>query len=152
MTQPNRANPLKAYAAANVYTQADSATPHRLVQMLMEGALARVAVAKHQMKEKKIADKCESITRAMDIVLALQGALDIAAGGKVAETLHALYEYMSLQLLKANAENDPNKLDEVYKLLSTVKQGWDAVPDKYKTATHDELLNLAQQPAATKAV
>ncbi len=148
MSIAKRNNPLNEYASVNVYSAADSASPHRIVQMLMEGALSRIAAAKRLMTERKIADKCENITRAMDIVLALQAALDKEIGGKIAETLDALYEYMSIQLLKANVENDPSKLDEVYKLLNTIKQGWDAVPDEYKNANHDELQKLAQPAPA----
>lgn len=150
MSIAKRNSPLNEYASVNVYSAADSASPHRIVQMLMEGALSRIAAAKRLLTERKISDKCENISRAVDIVLALQAALDKDIGGKIAETLDALYEYMSLQLTKANLDNDPSKLDEVYKLLSTIKQGWDAVPDEFKNASHDDLQKLAPADVAAK--
>ena len=39
----------------------------------------------------------------------------------------SLYEYMAVRLTLANAKNDPEIIDEVARLLITVKSGWDAL-------------------------
>ena len=36
---------------------------------------------------------------------------------------------MSRRLIEANAKGDPEIIDEVARLLITVKEGWDAIPD-----------------------
>lgn len=152
MSLTKRGNPAAQYSAVNVYTAQQVASPHRIVQMLMEGALQCLNNSKREMLAKHIAQKCEHITRVLDIVQALRRALDHSAGGQVASTLDALYEYMELQLFKANLTNDPALLDEVYKLLNTVKQGWDAIPDQYRNATAEQLRqSVAEAAPAIKA-
>ena len=59
-------------------------------------------------------------------------ALDEFLGEKTVEEvaleqLDSLYEYMAVRLTLANAKNDPEIIDEVARLLITVKSGWDAI-------------------------
>ena len=42
----------------------------------------------------------------------------------------SLYAYMSKRLVEANVQNDPEILNEVARLLITVKEGWDAIGDQ----------------------
>lgn len=148
MSFTNRGNPAAQYSAVNVFTAQQMASPHRIVQMLMEGALQSINNAKREMLAKHIAPKCEHVSRAIDIVQALRRALDHSVGGQIASNLDALYEYMELQLFKANVANDPALLDEVYKLLNTVKQGWDAIPEQHRNATAEQLQQSANAVAA----
>jgi flagellar protein FliS len=48
-------------------------------------------------------------------------------GGKIAEDLRALYEYMLVRLTVANASNDTAIVAEVSKLVRDVKIGWDGI-------------------------
>ena len=41
-----------------------------------------------------------------------------------------LYVYMMKRLAEANIKTDPRILDEVSGLLTTVKEGWDAIGDQ----------------------
>lgn len=38
--------------------------------------------------------------------------------------------YMSRRLIEANVKGDPTIIDEVARLLITVKEGWDAIGDQ----------------------
>ncbi len=128
----------KVAGAANTYkrvgtqTEAMSAGPHRLVQMLMEGALTKIAVAKEHMVRGAIPKKAQHIQWAVSIIGALQDALDTEGGGQAATNLAALYEYMQMQLFKANLHDDPKLLDEVIDLLVTIKSGWDGMPQELR--------------------
>jgi flagellar secretion chaperone FliS len=128
----NAVSAIKQYQQVSVNSSVMGASPHRLVQMLMEGALERIAVAKESMARKEIAMKGQSIGRAIEIVGGLQGALNIEAGGEIAENLSNLYDYMIRRLLVANNQNDESILDEVSGLMIEIKMGWDAMPDAYK--------------------
>ncbi|MGZ5007857.1 MAG: flagellar export chaperone FliS [Methylobacter sp.] len=128
----NAVSAIKQYQQVSVNSSVMGASPHRLVQMLMEGALERIAVAKQSMIRKEIALKGKSIGRAIEIVGGLQGALNIEAGGEIAENLSNLYDYMIRRLLVANNQNDVSILDEVSGLMIEIKMGWDAMPDAYK--------------------
>lgn len=128
----NAVSAIKQYQQVSVDSSVMGASPHRLVQMLMEGVLERVASAKQSMVRNDIAMKSRNIGRAIDIVGGLQGSLNKDVGGEIAENLDNLYDYMIRRLLVANSQNDENILDEVSNLMIQIKMGWDAMPDAYK--------------------
>ncbi|MCH8506840.1 MAG: flagellar export chaperone FliS, partial [Ectothiorhodospiraceae bacterium] len=82
------------------------ADPHRLIQMLMEGFLTRVAQARGAMERGQTADKGVEIGKAISIVEGLRVSLDMERGGELSESLASLYEYMQRRLLEANLHND----------------------------------------------
>lgn len=111
-----------------VLAEVNEANPHRLIQLLFDGALERIATAKGAMQQGNVAVKGERISKAIGILDGLRAHLDMEKGGEVAANLDALYEYMGRRLTEANLRNDPAMLDEVSKLLREVKAGWDAIP------------------------
>ncbi|TFY84527.1 flagella export chaperone FliS [Pseudomonas kairouanensis] len=125
-------NPMRAlrqYQKVNSHAQVSEASPHRLIQMLLEGGLDRLAQAKGAMSRGDIAQKCVLITKAIDIITGLRQGLDEekAEDPAAIRQLDSLYEYMNTRLAQANASNDPEVIDEVARLLITVKSGWDAI-------------------------
>jgi len=118
---------MKQYQSVNTNAQLVDASPHRLIQMLMEGGLARLAQARGAMERGDVALKGTLIGKAVDIVGGLREALDQKAGGEVAANLDNLYAYMTTRLLEANLKNDSAILDEVAGLLREVKAGWDGI-------------------------
>jgi len=120
---------MQQYKKMSVQGGVDSATPHRLIQMLMEGALEKIATAKFHMEKNEIARKGENISLAISIIDGLRVSLDKSTGGEIAQNLDDLYEYMGRILLQANLKNDVAKLDEVSGLLNEIKSAWDAIPD-----------------------
>jgi flagellar protein FliS len=120
---------LRAYQKVNSHAQISEASPHRLIQMLFEGGLDRLAQAKGAMERGDIAQKCLLISKAIDIITGLRQGLDEekAEDPAAIQQLDSLYEYMNSQLLKANVNNDPEIIDEVVRLLTTLKSGWDAI-------------------------
>jgi len=103
------------------------ASPHRLIQMLLDGAMSRILSAKASLKQKNIAKKGEQIGNAISIIEGLRASLDFKVGGELSENLDALYEYIAGILLQANIQDDVALLDEAGKLLSEIKMGWDAI-------------------------
>jgi flagellar secretion chaperone FliS len=130
--QMNAGLAIKQYQQVSVNSSVMGASPHHLVQMLMAGALERIALAKSSMACNEIAMKGQNISKAIGIVSGLQESLNIEAGGKTAENLSNLYDYMARRLLVANSQNDESILDEVSSLMIELKMGWDAIPDAYK--------------------
>src|SRR5690625_1418903 len=104
------------------------ADQHQLVQMLMEGALDRLARAKGAIERGAGVEKGELLGKAISIIGGLQGSLNAAAGGEIAANLDALYDYMQQRLLQANLKNDSAAIDEVVSLLRELKEAWDAMP------------------------
>ena len=118
---------LAQYQQVNTHAGVEGANPHRLVQMLMEGALQRMAEAKGAILRQDVGGKGEALGKAIAIVGGLRDALNIDQGGQLAQNLDNLYDYMGRQLLLANQRNDEALIDEVVLLMRTVKSGWDGI-------------------------
>lgn len=134
-TDMNASVAMQQYRQNHVQGGVEFASPHRLVQMLMEGALEKILSAKGSMANKDIAKKGEQISWAISIIDSLRSCLDLDAGGDFAQNLSALYDYMEQQLLMANIKNDPSILNEVAQLIIQVKSGWDAIPAEHHQTT-----------------
>ncbi|MGR8931159.1 MAG: flagellar export chaperone FliS [Gammaproteobacteria bacterium] len=123
-------NNVRQYAVdsykSGIVAEVEDANPHRLIQMLFEGGLQRIAVAKGAIQRNEIALKGESISKAIAIVGGLRSSLDLTQG-EIANNLDRLYEYMERRLVDANLHNDESILDEVSGLLKDVKSAWDAI-------------------------
>ena len=121
-------NALKAYTHVGIETGVDTADSHKLISMLYQGALLAIANARNAILRKDIPVKGKSISHAIRIIgEGLQASLDKNVGGKLAQDLNALYEYMTVRLVEASAKNDVAILDEVSNLLNEVKVAWDSI-------------------------
>jgi flagellar protein FliS len=118
---------MKQYQTVNVNAQVSEADPHRLIQMLMEGGLQRIAQAKGAMEHGNVALKGERISKALGIIGGLRDAVNAEKGGELALNLDRLYAFMQDRLTQANLKNDVSMLDEVADLLREVKAGWDGI-------------------------
>ena len=123
-------NALQAYQQVNTQTSVTDADPHRLIQLLLNGALERINMAKGRIESKDYAGKGNLIGKSMEIVSALRGALDFEQGGELAGNLEALYDYIERGLLEASVRNDPEKLEEMASLLRTIKEGWEGIREE----------------------
>ena len=119
---------LAAYQSAAAHGGVAASDPHRLIVMLMDGALERIATARGCMQRGDTAEKARLLTRAVSIIGELRSSLDMKAGGQIAENLGELYDYMCRRLLKATSENRVEMLDEVNGLLQQIRSAWIAIP------------------------
>jgi len=116
---------LNAYTRQALETEVSSASPHKLILMLFDGALASVSMAKAQIEARQVAEKGKSLSKAIAIIEeGLRLSLDKNVGGELAQNLDALYEYMSHRLLLANINNDVEALDEVSRLIGLLREAW----------------------------
>ena len=121
---------LRQYQKVNGVAQTSEASPHRLVQMLMQGGLDRIAQAKGAIARNDIAQKGVLIGKAIGIIGGLREGLDLENQAEALADIDSLYAYMSKRLIEANVKNDPEILNEVARLLITLKEGWDAIGDQ----------------------
>lgn len=124
---PSR-NGLSAYRTVAVHGGVDAADPHRLITMLMDGALERVAAARGAMDNGDTEVKTRLIQRTVAIVDELRASLNMKAGGQLAQNLADLYDYCARQLVRANLENRGPLLDEVGRLLREIRGAWIQIP------------------------
>lgn len=126
------------YKAVDVSTGVSDADPHRLIQMLYEGALDSIAVAKGCIERRETEAKGLAIGKAIGLVGGLRDSLnhEIVDGG-LADNLSALYEYVSNCLLKASAEDNKAPLESAREILSELKSGWDGIRADALAEKHD---------------
>lgn len=118
---------LRQYRQTGVAAALEDASPHRLIALLLQGAIDRVTQAGFAIQRGAWAEKGRLIGESMSIIDALRAALNREAGGAVAEGLWSLYDYISRRLAQASAGNDVALLDEVGRLLREIRDAWDAV-------------------------
>jgi len=118
---------LNEYKKVGVQSGIENASPHRLIQMLMAGALEKISSAKGFLQRGDKGQKSQYIGWAISIIDGLRVSLDKNMGGELVDNLDALYEYMGQRLLTANIKNDPEILDEVAGLMREIKSGWDGI-------------------------
>ncbi len=134
MNAPTGTVATRHYGRIAAHSEVHEASPHRLVQMLLEGALTRVATGKGHLLRGEIQEKNAQIAWAVGIINGLRMSLDHQAGGDIARNLDDLYEYIGRRLIEASREDDVARLDEVSSLLGEIKLGWDAIPQVLGTA------------------
>ena len=127
-------NAIAQYRKLDIASRVESATPKELVQLLFDGALNKLQVAKGCIERQDIAGRGAALNEAVSIVEGLQGSLDMEAPGSLARNLDDLYTYVMRQLLHANRHNDAHRVSECIALLSTVSEAWASLEDEVATA------------------
>jgi flagellar protein FliS len=122
---------------ANQYKQTAVKTANRgqIVIMLYEGAIQNVKKATVAIEKKDIKTKGVAIGKAHDIINELLNTLDFEVGGKIAQDLERLYNFMTEQLVKANLDSSKEPLQTVQKLLETLLEGWKGAVNNPATNT-----------------
>ena len=118
---------LAQYKKIDSESAVNGASPHRLIQMLMTGALDRLAQAKAAFENNNIEQKGVLLGKSISIIASLQGSLDEEKGKDLTGNLDKLYDYMQRRLLEANMKNDMSMVEEVMGLLLKVKTSWDEI-------------------------
>jgi flagellar protein FliS len=117
-----------AYARVGVETSINAASSHKLIELLFNGFMDQIALARGAMRARQIEAKGSAISRAARIVEeGLKAGLNLEAGGRLAGDLDALYAYVAIRLLAANLRNDESALDECVKLIGPLRDAWVAI-------------------------
>lgn len=117
-------SPAASYRNLSIETGVGEARPHRLIEMLFDGAIESVMRARIAMTRHDVATRTRAIGRALRIVdEGLKASLN-PAGGELAANLRELYGYITVRLTQANCDSDDAILGEVESLLMTLREGW----------------------------
>ncbi|CAH15530.1 TPA: flagellar export chaperone FliS [Legionella pneumophila subsp. pneumophila] len=115
------------YKAIELQTRIEAASPHELIDLLIQGARSHIATAQGNIQRNQIKEKGEHIGKAISIIEGLKMSLNHDKGGEIAENLLQLYDYVQQILLKANLKNDEDLLAQSNMLLAEVHQAWQAI-------------------------
>lgn len=120
-----------AYHRINVETAVSTASPHQLINMLLEKLLLNVGAARVAMSQGDTEVKGKKITNAVRIISeGLKPALNLAEGGELAANLNDLYAYCLVRLTQGNLHNDDAALAEVIRVIEPIADGWRQIGTK----------------------
>lgn len=119
------------YQQNSVAGGVESADPHQLVGMLLDGAMDRIAQARGHIQHGQVAAKGSCIAKAVAIVGELRDSLDHKVEPALSQRLESLYEYIIRRLLFAQLHDDVGALDEAARLLAPVREGWQGIRGTY---------------------
>ena len=126
------------YRQIGVETALENASPHRLIQLLFEGALTQLANVKGAIVNRDTVRLQTSVQKTSTILMGLEEGLDFEKGGEIADNLEALYQYMQTELLAVQVSMNEEKVDALISLLSDIKSGWDAISPEQLAASQEE--------------
>lgn len=112
------------YHAVNLDAQTSRASPVELVLLLTDGLLDELARARAHLVARRYEQKAASIDKCVEIINGLSSSLDFESGGEVVANLARLYDFCAVRLHGAGIKQDPLMLDEVVRILGTIRQGW----------------------------
>ncbi len=122
--QKNPSGSAKLYQTNAVLT----ASPGKLVQMLLDGTLRFIRSAEAGFNEPVLTKRNETvhnnILRAQAIIAELQANLNMEAGGEFAATMFRLYDFMHQRLQESNLKKTPEPLKDVEKILKDISEAW----------------------------
>lgn len=136
---------IKAYKSVGVKDDLAVADPHRVIQLLMQGALENMAKAKGAIQRKDFALKSQTLSKSIAIFSALRGSLDMQAGGEISENLNDLYDFMINHLTLASREISPEKIQDVMDIMLTIKSAWDQISVADREKGYALRANTSQQ-------
>jgi flagellar protein FliS len=114
-----------AYAKVGVETSVLAASPHQLIVLLFDGAIAAIKKARLSLIAGDVQAKGAAVTHAVNIINdGLRASLDKESGGEIALNLDALYSYIVQQIMLGHNRNDVGLLDESARLLMDLSESW----------------------------
>lgn len=135
---------IKQYQTSNITT----ATPEKLMILLLDGALQFLQKAKAAIAENNLKERAQNIEGARKIIRELMRTIDLENGNDVSKQLFKLYNRMAMNLIKANVTRNAGKIDEVITDLSNIRWGFQkAIEIQNGTSTLEEAMQeIPPQP------
>jgi flagellar protein FliS len=122
---------IQAYKKDSIKSDLASADPHRVIQLLMHGAIERLALGKGCIERADWGGKGEAFTRAIEIINALRDALDRDVNPELVDNLDGLYDYMIVRINEASVSKDCAVIDQV------IEGAWDQISEASKQEAYN---------------
>jgi len=135
---------LKAYQSVNIKSTLAAAEPHQIISMMYNGLLESLAQAKGAIERKDFENKSKLLTKAVNILQALQTSLDNESQPEISKNFSELYTYCIDRINDASLSLEITTIDEVINFLSPLRDAWLQMPEAAKQEGH-ELLKQKEQ-------
>lgn len=118
-------SPAQAYRIVGAHTAVDGAGPAQLIVLLFDALAEAVAGAERALQQKDVQAKGRAIARALRLIdEGLMPAVDLKHGGRLAQDLRELYQYVVRRLTQANLRNDAHALADCRKVIDPLHAAW----------------------------
>jgi flagellar protein FliS len=135
---------LKTYQSVSVKSTLAAADPHQIITMMYNGLLESLAQAKGAIERKDLESKSKLLTKATNILQALQTSLDSESEPEISKNFGELYSFCISRIHDASLSLDITILVQVIDFLSPLRDAWQKIPEKDK-AEGLELLKQRDQ-------
>lgn len=117
---------VKNYGGYQAYqkNKYETASPHRLITMLYEGAVRFAKQANNCISIDDLEGKDIAIKKFQDVIYELMGSLNFNEGKQVAENLYSLYDYTINLSMKSHLHKDTVYLEEAIMIITELKEAW----------------------------
>lgn len=108
------------YLEAQVLT----ASPHRLHLMVVDGAIRFAMQGRAAMQTQRWEEMERGLSRSRDCVSELLGGLDASHAPELVAELKSLFLFAYRNLMLANVEHDPRRIDDAVRILQQHRDTW----------------------------
>lgn len=117
-------NPYASHKNDYLINQVMSASPNKLIEMLIEGTIRSVKKAEMAIEDKKIEAANNEIVHAQDIVDELKFSVNKEIEGDIPQQLISTYDVVEQELIQANIHKDKNHLEIAVTILNELLDAW----------------------------
>lgn len=125
---------LEQYKSVDLYSRVETASPHELITLLIQGAQANITKVIGLIQQNNMSKKAEFVNKTVDIINNLLSSLDHEKGGEVAQNLEDFYRTVLKLLVDANLKNDTALFSKIHELLGEILSAWKAIKPSEGTA------------------
>jgi flagellar secretion chaperone FliS len=118
---------LEKYKSVDIHSRVEAATPHELIELLLQGAQTNITKATGFLQQNNITGKTECINKTIEIIGGLIEGLDYEKGGEVAHNLHLFYQTILKLLVDAHTKNDISLLLKINEFVGEIVAAWKAI-------------------------
>jgi flagellar protein FliS len=115
---------LHSYQSVKRATLVEGASPHRLVEMLFEGALSNIAIARRHMTKNNRQMSHVHIDKAVAVIQELQASLQDYQTNELSANLFDLYSYIVSTLMESEKNLDDESLKTCVNLIGILCDAW----------------------------
>jgi len=104
-----------------------TASPHKLITMLYDGAIRFANQAIGFIEQRDIQGKASAIHRFQEIIYELISCLNFKEGKQLADNLYSLYNYIIELSNKSSVEMSIEPLKEAIGIITEIKSAWEQI-------------------------
>lgn len=125
---------LHAYQSVKRATLIEGASPHRLVELLYEGALNNIAIARKHVASRNRQDLHACVDKAIAIIQELQGSLKDFETNEVSANLYDLYNYLVKTLIESQQSLSDEGFASCANLIEILLDAWRTITPEQAAA------------------